>query len=89
MIYRKQWVIPLCWSVLCNPKDGTSVYYGSEWAVKSKGAYGVIHRVLKFDDFKSGFPKFNFRMQKNIFCKYKHCCENMQNSCYCMFHLKY
>lgn len=52
MIYRKQWVIPLCWSVLCNPKDGMSVWYSSEWAVKSKGAYGVIHRVLKRDDFK-------------------------------------
>lgn len=38
MIYRKQWVIPLCWNVLCNPKGGTSVWYGSEWTVKSKGA---------------------------------------------------
>lgn len=25
MIYRKQWVIPLCWNVLCNPKGGTAV----------------------------------------------------------------
>lgn len=67
MIYRKQWAIPLCWSVLCNPKDGTSVCYGSEWALKSKRSCGVIHGVLKQDDFKWGFSKFKCKMQRNIF----------------------
>lgn len=52
MIYRKQWAIPLCWSVLCHPQDGTSVWCGSKWALKSKSAHGVIHGVLKQDDFK-------------------------------------
>lgn len=71
MIYRKQWAISLCWSVLCNPEDGTSVWYGSEWALKSKGACGVIHGVLKQDDFKWGFSKLKCEIQRNIFYKDK------------------
>lgn len=72
MIYRNQWAIPLCWSVLSNPKDGTSAWCGSEWALKSKGACGVIHGLLNQDDFKSGFSKFKCKMQRNVFYEYKH-----------------
>lgn len=56
MIYRKQWVIPLCWNILCHLKDGMSVVL--PWVGCKEQGYVRGDSLPKLRDLKEEFPKF-------------------------------